>query len=137
ISLPQRGICVAVMQTRKVVMELCHHARKAPSLPLSRRLNRGELVELRRQAADDGTPTSPPSWIAIFMKAYALVARRHPELRRALIGWPYQHFYEHPISEATVLVEREIGGETVVLGAKIREPGALALGDIDLALHPI
>src|SRR5262249_14508711 len=111
----RKGIRLAISPARKLVLELMHHARKVPSLPLSRVVNVGNLAAVRR----DGFR---PSWTAIFMRAYALVAQRHPELRRALIPWPWQHFYEHPISEAAVLIEREWQGEQVVLGAKIREP---------------
>jgi hypothetical protein len=76
-----------------------------------------------------------PSWTAIFLRAYAVVAQRHPELRRALIPWPYSHFYEHPFSEAAILIERDWQGEQVVLGAKIRAPEDKTLAEIDAELR--
>src|SRR5262245_2727724 len=123
----RKGLRLALSPARKVVMELLHHARKVPSLPLSRRLDLRELVATRRRGG--------PTWMAIFMKAYGLVARRHPELRRALIPWPWAHLYEHPWSEASLLIEREWQGETIVLAAKIRSPEGKSLGQIDEELR--
>jgi hypothetical protein len=112
-----------------MVLELLHHARRVPSLPLARELDLGTLPEARRQAA------SPPSWIAIFAKAYGLLGRSHPELRRALIPWPRPHLYEHPHSEAAFLIERDWQGEQVVLGAKVRGPENLSLAELDACLR--
>lgn len=126
---PRRGIRIAVSPARKMVMELLHHARQVPSLPLSRSVNVAPLAEARRRAAPS------PSWTAIFMRAYALTARRHPELRRAYIPWPWPHFYEHPQSECSLLIEREWQGEQVVLGAKIRAPEDRSLAELDRRLR--
>jgi hypothetical protein len=126
-SRPRKGIRVPLSPARKVVMELLHHARKVPTLPLSRELDVGELVPVRAAAR--------VSWLAIFLRAYGLVARRHAELRRALIPWPYKHLYEHPVSEAAILVEREWQGEQVVLGGRIYAPENQALADIDRLLR--
>jgi hypothetical protein len=112
-----------------MVLEWMHHARRVPSLPLARELDLGGLPDARRQ-----TPT-PLSWVTLFAKAYALVARNHPGLRRALIPWPRPHLYEHPISEAAFLVERHWQGEHVVLGAKVRGPEHLPLSDLDARLR--
>ena len=74
-----KGTCLRLSPARKVVMELMHHARKVPSIPLSRTFNVAGLVAARQDAAQ------PPSWVAIFMRAWALAAQKHPDLRRALI----------------------------------------------------
>jgi len=99
-----------------MVGELTHHARKIPTIPLSRDLNVSTLAEARERCA------SPPSWMAIFVRAYGLLSARHSVLRRAYIRWPIPHLYEHPVSECAVIVEREWRGEAVTLGAKIRQP---------------
>jgi hypothetical protein len=108
-----------------MAIEFLRHAKRVPSLPLAKSLNVAAVAEARA-----GTVPAP-SWMAVFMKAYGLVARSHPELRRALIPWPWPHLYEHPISECGILVEREWQGETVVLGAKVREPEAIDLTVLD------
>ena len=119
-----KGTCLRLSPARKVVMELMHHARKVPSIPLSRTFNVADLVVARKEAAP------PPSWVAIFMRAWSLAARKHPELRRALIPWPWKHLYEHPHSEAAVLIERDWEDEKAVLGAKIRAPEEATLQDL-------
>jgi hypothetical protein len=97
-------------------MELMHHARKVPSVPLAKAANVADLLGLRKEMA------VPPSWMAVFLKAYGLVCRNNAVLRRALIPFPWPHLYEHPLSEGGVVIEREYQGEAVVLGAKIRGP---------------
>lgn len=122
---PRKGIRIPISPARAMVCELLHHAAHVPSLPLSRETKVADLVAARNRAA------GPPSWIAVFMKAYGLVSRRHPVLRRALIRWPWPHFYEHPESESAILIEREWRGEAVVLGAKLRSPENMSLAEID------
>jgi hypothetical protein len=101
---------------RKLIIEMLHHARKIPSIPVARTMNVGAPAAARARLA------SPPSWTALFVRAYGIVAQRVPEIRRAFIRWPWPHLYEHPFSVATVAVERDWGGERAVLAAKIRAP---------------
>ena len=119
-----RGRRLSVSPARKMVLEILHHGRKVPSLPLSKVMRVGALVEARRAGAF-------VSWTAIFMKAYGLVAWRHAELRRAYIPFPWPHLYEHPISEAGLILEREEAGEAIVVGAKVRGPELRTLADLD------
>ena len=63
-----KGKTMALSTRRRLVGEILHHARKLPSLPLARDCNIASLIAVRSRLAE------PPSWIAIFMKAYALVA---------------------------------------------------------------
>lgn len=123
----RRGKWLRVSPARKFVLELMRHAMKVPSLPLARDADVGALVALRKEAG--------VSWTSVFMKAYGIVGRTIPELRRAYIPWPWPHFYEHPISECALLIEREHEGEQVVLGAKIRGPENGTLAAIDEALR--
>src|SRR5262245_24620747 len=111
-----RGKVIPLSVGRRLVAELLHHARKVPSLPLARTCQLAALAAARRQSSPG------PSWMAIFLRAYALVAREVPELRQAWIRYPWPHLYEHPHSDCAVLVEREVAGETVVLATKLRGP---------------
>jgi hypothetical protein len=110
---------------RKLVDELLHHARQVPTLPLARDCRLPRLAAARQQSA------SPPSWMAIFMRAYALTAREHPELRRAWLRYPRPRLYEHPGSGCAILVEREYQGEPIVLAARILQPEDTPLEVID------
>jgi len=110
---------------RKMVLELLHHARKVPSIPVARELTIAPLVE--RRAASE----LRPSWTAIFLRAYGLVSRDIPELRRSFIPYPWKRLYEHPFSSGAVVVEREFEGEPILLAAKIREPELKPLAFLD------
>ncbi len=121
------GKRIAISPARAMVMELLHHAQKVPSLPLAKTVNISLLLEARRFAGI--------SWAAIFLKAYSLVAREIPDLRRAYIPYPWGHYYEHPDSVATVLVEREVGDENAVLGGRIRQPDCYPLTTLDEMLR--
>jgi hypothetical protein len=122
---PRQGRRLPLSPARRMVLELLHHARRVPSLPLAQTMHLPELVAARQAAC----PT--PSWIALFMRAYGLVAQQHPVLRQAYLPYPRPHLYEHPHSVCAVLVEREWEGEPVVLGTKIRGPETQTLEDID------
>jgi hypothetical protein len=110
-------------------MELLHHARRVPSLCLARTLNVAEVALALQEAQQ------PPSWTALFIRAYGRLSRLHPELRRALIPWPWQHFYEHPHSVCLVPVEREWLGERIVLPARFRSPEDMSLEEADSLLR--
>lgn len=124
-SAARQGIRLPLSPARQLVVELLHHARRVPSLPLSKEINIARLAEARSQAEPR------PNWTAIFMKAYGIVARRYPQLRQAYIAWPRPHLYQHPHSECAVLIERDLRGEPVVLGAKIRAPEDAPLVTLD------
>jgi hypothetical protein len=125
----RKGFCTRLSPARKMVLELMHHARKVPSLPIARKCDLSGIAAARREAP------SPPSWTTILLRAYGLVARDYPELRRALIPWPWTHLYQHPCSECAILVERSWQGENVVLGAKLRAPEDKSLAEIDAYLR--
>jgi hypothetical protein len=112
---------------RKLVIEMLHHARKQPSIPVARLMNVGRLAVLRQE--------TDVSWTAIFLRAYGLVAQRIPELRRTYIRWPKAHLYEHPYSIGAVVVERQIEGEAALLAAKVRAPEQTSLLHITKALR--
>ncbi len=124
----REGRRLALSPARKMVMEILHHGRQVPALPLSKLMRVGALASARQAGAFI-------SWTAIFMKAYALVALRNPELRRAYVPLPWPHLYEHSISECAILLERDLDGENIVLGAKVRGPDRHTLADLDEALR--
>jgi hypothetical protein len=120
----RQGRCLPLSPARKMVLEILHHGRKVPSLPLSKRMRVRELAEARQAGAH-------VSWTAIFMKAYGLVAQRRPELRRAFIPYPWARLYEHPVSCCGLVLEREQDGEPIVVGGKLRAPETRPLTEID------
>jgi hypothetical protein len=125
---PRKGHSLALSLGRKMVLEILHHGRKVPTLPLSKVMQVGALASARQAGA-------AVSWTAIFMRAYGLTALQLPELRRAFLPWPWQRLYEHPCSNCAVLLEREYRGEHIVLGARLRAPEEQSLSIIDTELR--
>src|SRR5690348_3227667 len=124
-----RGRNLRLSVPRRFVGDLVHFAHQVPTVPVQRRMDVSAVVAERRAAAPR------PGWCAIFTKAYACVAAEAPELRRAYMGFPWPHLYEHPVSVASVAVERRYEGEDAVFFVQVREPEARALAEIDRKLR--
>ncbi len=120
-----KGRNLRISLPRRWIGDLLHFARKVPGVVVQRQMNISSLVRARTQTA------ARPSWTAIFTRAYGLVAAAFPELRRAYLPFPWPHFYEHPISIASVAVEREYRGERAVFFGHVRGPENQSLAEID------
>ena len=118
LSLPRRQIC-----------DYLHFAARVPSVPVQRRMRLAEVAAARADAAPR------PSWCALFTKAYAFVAATHPPLRRSYLSFPRPHLYEHPVSVASVAVERTFGGEDAIFFTHLGQPETLPLSEIDRRLR--
>jgi hypothetical protein len=118
LSLPRRFMC-----------DLLHFAQRVPSVPVQRRMHLAEVIAARDRAHPR------PSWCALFTKAYGFVAAAYPQLRRAYLSFPTPHLYEHPLSVATVAIERTYRGEEAVFFARVRQPEGRPLHDIDAVLR--
>ncbi|GEC37261.1 hypothetical protein EME01_13330 [Sinorhizobium meliloti] len=89
---------------------------KVPRVSVQRRMNLGPLLEARTSLE------SRPSWTALFLKGYGLLAQETPELRRAYVKFPRPQLYEYPGSIASIAHEREYEGERIVLLTTIKNP---------------
>jgi hypothetical protein len=112
-----------------LIGDVVHFARRVPTVPVERRMHLAGVVAAREAARPK------PSWVAVFLKAYGMVAARWPELRRAYLGFPWPRLYEHPINIASIAVERQFGDETGVLFARIRHPEGHPLPELDARLR--
>ena len=121
-----RGKSIPLSPVRKLVVDLTRL--HVPSVPVQRMVNVSELVTARAAAGR-------PAWSAIFAKAFALVAEEIPILRRAYVKLPTAHLYEYPQSTVSMVVEREIDGEMVVLTLLIREPEKMGIGEISATIR--
>jgi hypothetical protein len=99
---------------RRLIIDLMHFAAQVPSVPVQRRMNLASLAAARLHAKPR------PGWCALFIKAYARVAEKWPQLRQAYLDFPWPHLYEHPVSVASVAIERRVGEENAVLFAQVR-----------------
>jgi hypothetical protein len=123
------GRTIRLSPPRRMVCDLLEFAMKVPTIPVQRRMNLAPVMAARAQA------TPRPSWVSCFIRAYALVCKERPELRRSYLKFPWPRLYEHPVNVASVAVEREYKEEKIVLIARLRRPEDMTLKDIDESLR--
>jgi hypothetical protein len=118
------GHRLQVPQSRRLVLDVLHYSRKVPGIPMVRHCQIAPVAELR--------PRTAPriGWPVLFMKAFGLVAARHPVLRQTFMTWPWAHLYEHPVSVARMTVSREFRGEMWVFFAQFIAPELLPLAEL-------
>jgi hypothetical protein len=115
------GQCLPLPLPRRWIADLLHAARRVPTVTVERVVNVSAVVAARKSLAN------PPAWVLLFTKAYATVAARRPELRRAYLPFPCPHLFQADESVATVAVEREFQGEPAVFFGHIRHPDQQSL----------
>ena len=123
------GKYYSVSYFRRLVTDLMQFAAAVPSVTIERRMDLSRLVAARQAC------TPSPTWSAIFMKAYAVVAMRTPALRTSYLKFPWPQFYEHPVSIATLNVDRQLADERVVLQVHTTNPETRTLHEIDAIIH--
>lgn len=123
------GRWVGLSVHRVMIADLMYFSRQVPTIPVQRHMHLGAVKEARSRLE------TRPSWVTIFAKAFDLVAADMPVLRRSYLKLPWAHLYEHPISIASVAVEKQESGTAAVFFAKLRNPGRHRLGAIDRYLR--
>ena len=123
-----KGHSLALSASRRFIIDLIHYAQQVPSVPVSRIMDVGMLVSPRE------AHPSRPSWSLIFMKAYALVAAKHPPLRRALLTFPWSRLYEHPQTTCAMAMERTHDGQEGIFVGLFRAPELQSLEQLQEAL---
>ena len=124
-----RGTVRKITLPRRLVADLMHASMRVPFVSLTRPLNVRALLEARAQAAQR------PGWAAIFVKAFALVAKEEPILRTLYVKWPAPAFYELPRSVAMVAIARVEDGQDCVLPQKVAAPDELPLAAVDALIR--
>lgn len=109
-----RGRWKPISKARRVIAEMMWSCRHLPVITIEARMHLADVV-----AARNALP-NPPSWVAIFAKAFSLVAKKRPELRRTYFPWPWPHYYEADDSVASISIERDYWGEPAVLFGQYR-----------------
>jgi hypothetical protein len=124
-----RGTKRKISTPRRFIIDLMHASMRVPFISLSRPLDIGPLMAARAEA------NSPPGWAAVFVKAFAIVAKEEPVLRRLYVKLPWPHFFELPRSIAMVAVARIEDGEEFILPEKIPAPEEHPLTEIDAQIR--
>src|SRR5262245_52160032 len=83
-----RGQSKNISLPRRLICDLMRASMDVPFVSLSRTLQIRPLLEARAEAA------ARTGWAAIFVKAFALVARDEPILRTVYAKWPWPTLYE-------------------------------------------
>jgi hypothetical protein len=123
-----RGTTRKISLLRIFIFDFMHASMRVPFVSLSRPFDIGPLAAARAKAK------SPPGWAAMFVKAFAIVARDEPVLRTLYVKLPWPHFFELPSSIAMVAVARSEDGEECILPEKVPAPEEQSLADIDIAI---
>src|SRR4051812_35060019 len=124
-----RGTVRRLSIPRRLVADLMHASRDVPFVSLRRTLDIRPLIEARTASAQ------PPGWAAIFARAFGLVARDEPALRRLYLKWPWPHLYELPHSVCMVAIARKEDGEDCVLPQKVSPVDELPLAEVDALIR--
>jgi hypothetical protein len=122
------GHRVGLSVPRRFVCDLMHASRHAPIITFERRMDLAEVGAARKRLA------RPPAWALLLAKAYAAVAAKRPELRRAYLPRPWPHLWQADESVASVAVERDYRGEPGVFFGFLRAPDTRPLADLTAAL---
>ena len=130
-SSPHHGPLVTTSRfsaARGCISDVALLARGIPLFPVERSMHLAAVGVARA----DTTPRI--GWAAIFLKAYAIVAREMPVLRTWLAQGPFcglpRRLATCTDSVATLAVNREEEGEDRLFWARLARPDALPLADI-------
>lgn len=117
-----RGRSIRLSPMRKLVVDLTRL--RAPTVPVQRVMDLEAVVAARVRLNDR------PPWVAIFVKAYALLSEEMPILRRAYVKLPTPRLYEYPQTTASIVIERDFGDEMAILTLLMRDPAKLGVEEI-------
>ncbi len=123
------GSTLSLSLPRRYRCDLLALAHQVPTLTTQRRMQLGSTIASR------ATALPRPSWHALFVKAYALTAQNWPVLRRVYLSFPQPRFYEHPVSVASVALERRFLSEDAIFHASVVNPEGISLADLDSLLR--
>ena len=124
-----RGTKRKISLPRRFLIDFMHASLRIPAISFSRPLDIRPFMAARAKAK------SPPGWAAVFVKAFAIVAKEEAVLRTLYVKLPRPHFFELPRSVAMVAVARTDGGEEFILPEKVPTPEDRSLADIDAQIR--
>ena len=114
----------AVSSHRGCIADVAVVARELPLFPVDRVLDLGAVATARAAAG------VRIGWAAVFLKAYALVAREQPALRTWFVRGLVPRLATASASVATLAVNRGAGDDERLCFARLQEPDALPLSEI-------
>ncbi len=121
----QVGRSLPITPYRTLVCDLMHFSQQVPSVAIERRMDLREVVAARSEC------TVRPSWTLLFSKAFALLGRDHPILRRSYLKLPWPRIYEYPHHAVALNVERRLADEDIVVFCLIERPENRSLVEME------
>jgi hypothetical protein len=120
------GFAMPLSLPRIWVGDMLDSSKGIPSIPVERQFHLKKLCDLRNR----NTPKI--RWISLFLKAYSVVCREFPELRRSYLSRPYHRLWQHDRNVASIAISRPWNEhEHAIFFARIRNPEYLTLKEID------
>lgn len=123
------GRFVSLSVGRRLMDDFLYAGRHVVSVPIQRRMRLGPVVAARDRLSQR------PSWCAIFTKAFAAVVARHPELRRAYVPAPWPRLFQYDRNVVGVAIERDYRGDPTVFLARVSDPEARSVAELDATLR--
>ena len=126
---------------RSCVSDVARLAQEIPLFPVERTMQLGQLAAAR--AATGSAAGGRIGWAAVFLKAYAIVAREMPSLRTWLVrGFLVSRLATASESVATLAVNRIEDGEDRLIWGRLAAPDTRSLPEIqrfivDCAMKPM
>ncbi len=115
-------------ENRRLVGDLLSISQRLPLFPMEREFDLGELAALREEV-------SPRiSWVALFVKAYGLLAADIVELRQSYMRLPWPHIFQHDHSVAMVAVNRSTPSGDRLFWGRFTAPEKQSLVEIQTQL---
>ena len=119
-----RGTVRKISLPRRVIIDLMRASADVPFVAVRRTLSIERLATARKALK------SRPAWAVIFAKAFAILAREQPILRRVYLKWLWPHFYEFPQTVAMIVVAPDATPDGVLL-FPVKAPDLTALAKAD------
>jgi hypothetical protein len=113
---------------RRFLCDYVYFSNNGQTAAAERLMRVADVAAARREASPR------PSWGAIMTKAFALAARRHPQMRQAYLSFPWPHIGEFESQIASVIVTRRVGNDEAVFLAPLIRPEEQSLGELDAHL---
>jgi hypothetical protein len=121
---PPIGRRIRLSVARRMIADLMWAVSDTGRVSVTRPVAFRDLMTAREELA------AAPSWTAIFVKGFALVAAEIPELRRVYVKLPWPHLYEYVDSTVCIGHERWIMGDLGVLPLRFHQPNTVPIGQL-------
>lgn len=125
----QKGIKIPIHWTRTLISDIVHHAKKVPLCTIEKDINIKAVLNAKVISE------KRIGWTSVFIKAMGLASIEFNELRQFWIPLPYAHLYQHPVTIASVAINRIIDNKEAVVFGMVQKPEEKPLTEITESLH--